>query len=340
MAQEASCSLSYKMEIEEIFLNKFGRLRSGWRLMIFALVVFFTIAQLFQLAHSAGSILEGNWGFVVQALILLIPATVVGWACGHSLEGLPLRALGWAFKRGWFTDFLRGALFGAASLLFATAIITVSGGYSFKLNAPLMLASTGQTLLISGIIFLIAAAGEEALFRGYPLQTMTRARFAWFGIIITSLVFAWGHLGNPNVAPAFTFINTTLAGVWLAVGYLRTRNLWFPLGVHWAWNWTMGAVLGLPVSGIERLTPAPLLRAADSGPGWLTGGSYGLEGGVACTIALLLSTIFIWRTRLLRADLELMRLTNQENPKRIEPPLTISPQPASNNYLSQETETE
>jgi hypothetical protein len=62
-------------------------------------------------------------------------------------------------------------------------------------------------------------------------------------------------------------------------------------------------LLGLPVSGIERLAPAPLLRAINSGPDWLTGGSYGIEGGAACTIALLISTLVIWRTKLIsRSD--------------------------------------
>jgi hypothetical protein len=48
----------------------------------------------------------------------------------------------------------------------------------------------------------------------------------------------------------------------------------------------MGAVLGLPVSGIDQLTPAPLLRATNMGPDWITGGAYGIEGGTACTLAL------------------------------------------------------
>lgn len=326
------------MEAEDIFLNKYGRLRSGWRFGIFALAAFVTIALLIQLGHAAGSILFGRWGYIVQALILLVPATIIGWSCGKFLEDLPWRALGWALTRGWLKDFLRGALVGAASLILATLIITIFGGYTFKLNAPVDFTTTGRTVLVSGVIFLLAAAGEEALFRGYALQTLTRARLAWVGIIITSVIFSLGHQGNPNVAPGFTFINTTIAGVWLAVAYLRTRNLWFPLGIHWSWNWTMGAVLGLPVSGIERLTPDPLMRATDSGPAWLTGGAYGLEGGLACTIALLLSTLFIWRTRLLFADEELLRLTSQENPKRAEAPVSIFQEPAADNYLSQENE--
>lgn len=209
-----------------------------------------------------------------------------------------------------------GTLFGAASLLLATAIATASGGFVFTFAASgIALAATLKTLAASCLIFIVAAAAEEITFRGYPLQTLLRTWPVWLALVPSSLLFAFIHLDNPNVVRGFTLVNTTLAGVWLAVAYVRTRSLWFPLGIHWSWNWTMGAILGLPVSGIEKLTPHPLLRAIDLGPAWLTGGAYGIEGGAACTIALALSTFFIWRTRLIYATQEMRQWTDGENPK-------------------------
>ncbi len=94
-----------------------------------------------------------------------------------------------------------------------------------------------------------------------------------------------------------------LAGLWLAVAYTRTRTLWFPLGIHFAWNYTQGALLGFPVSGITKIAPAPLVQItiADA-PAWLTGGDYGIEGGLACTVALIISTVFVWRMRTIKLD--------------------------------------
>src|SRR5215210_7229503 len=98
------------MEIQEIFLNRVGRLRSGWRLGIFAVLLILGIKLSVTLAvtsfslifgASSESILHGNWGFIVQGFILLVPATLIGWACGKFLEDLPPRALGWGFHRGW-----------------------------------------------------------------------------------------------------------------------------------------------------------------------------------------------------------------------------------------------
>lgn len=340
------------MKPSDIFINSVGRLRSGWRLLIFIVAAYLIAALLFGIvtfglslalgAPRAGQLLNSNWGHLLQSVILLMVGLLAGWGCGRLLEGLPFSALGWARHRGWLRDLLIGSALGIASLLVAVAFATAFGGFRFTLNNSVNLSATVTTVAISLFFFIIAAAAEETLFRGYPLQTMTRAHLAWVAILITSALFAQAHLNNPNVegwaflqTPAggmfrkvgWGFMNTTLAGVWLAVAYLRTRSLWFPLGIHWSWNWMMGAVLGLPVSGIENLTPSPLLRATDTGPAWLTGGAYGIEGGAACTLALIVSLVFIWRTRMVAPTPEMLVLTDQENPK--ERPFPIFPLPES-----------
>jgi hypothetical protein len=129
-------------------------------------------------------------------------------------------------------------------------------------------------------------------------------------IVITSLFFASAHLANPNTS-ILALTNTVLAGVWFSAAYLKTRSLWLPFAAHFAWNWFQGAIFGIPVSGITRVTTAPLLVQIDSGPAWLTGGSYGIEGGIACTAALLLSTALIYFLPILKADEKMMALTSE-----------------------------
>ncbi|MGH9967854.1 MAG: lysostaphin resistance A-like protein [Pyrinomonadaceae bacterium] len=317
------------MDIQKIFINQAGRLRSGWRLLVFVLVyvallwvitsgvrVVYALIRLFAPALSPGFLVSD----LVFRVILLTAALGAAFICTRWLEGLPWRAIGLSLHRGWIRDFLIGSAIGVASLALASAIATAGGGLRFSISPAGMFLQVAMTLALSGAVFIVAALAEEALFRGYALQTLTRAGLAWLGVLLTSVPFAAVHLNNPNVAK-FTFVNTALAGVWFAIAYLRTRSLWFPLGIHWAWNWALGSLFGLPVSGITRIAPHPLLQATDLGPAWLTGGSYGIEGGVACTITLIVSTIFIWRTRLLSATEEMMRLTSQENPTGINPPV-------------------
>ena len=126
-----------------------------------------------------------------------------------------------------------------------------------------MLPAAGKSFIASAVLLLVAALAEEAAFRGYPLQTLSRAHLVWLGILLTSLPFGFVHLGNPNVVPGVTFANTAFAGVWLAAAYLRTRSLWFPLGVHWGWNWALGWIFGLPISGL-RIVSHPLLLGDDA----------------------------------------------------------------------------
>ena len=295
------------------FLDDEGHLRSGWRVAIFV-VAFLICAQLgngllagllgLATRHVFGILAETWWYSAAGHVSILMAAMFMGWACGTLFEELPFRALGCLPHHGWLKNLAVGSAIGALSLLLAAGLALVSRGINFTFDRAGATA-VGKTLAVSLLIFLFAAVTEEMLFRGYPLQTLARANLAWLGVVLTSVPFAAVHLANPNVVPGFTFVNTALAGVWLAIAYLRTRSLWLPFGLHWSWNWTQASLLGLPVSGINRVAPAPVLRAFNAGPDWLTGGAYGIEGGAACTVALLVSIVIVWRTNLIaRFDLK------------------------------------
>ena len=315
-----------------IFFNDVGRLRSGWRLLTYLLLLI-----------VASIVWEQNvrvlYGFVstyrplphpefMLAMVyrggLLVIALGVGFLCAHILEELPWRSLGASFHNGWFKDFIVGSAIGFATLVVAVVIAIAGRGLSFSIN-PVDRTGIVRSMIGSGVIFVVAAFAEEALFRGYALQTLTRAKLAWLGVALTLALFGAAHLTNPNVVPGFTLANTAIAGLWFAIAYLRTRSLWLPLGLHWSWNWALGWFFGLPVSGLN-LTSHPLLKASDSGATWLTGGSYGIEGGTAATIALALSTLLVWRISIISADPELKKLTSEENP--VTDPSVLSIRPA------------
>ncbi len=318
--------------MRQVFLNEVGRLRSGWRVLLFGFAFFailLLIATFLWIGYVIFSSVGGPpvpYGAVLADLLfrinILVAALGAGYLCARLFEGLPWRSLGMTFHQGWLRDLLIGCAIGFAALTVAVGIATAFGGLRFSLGSSAlgMIRSLGG----SAVLLFVAALAEEALFRGYPLQTLTRARLAVFALLLTSVPFGLSHLDNPNAIPFATFANTALAGIWLGVAYLRTRSLWFPLGVHWAWNWALGGVFGLPISG-KNLISNPLLRGNDVGPAWLTGGAYGIEGGVACTIALVIFTLYIWRTRLLSATPELQKLTSEENPVLPPPVISIRP---------------
>jgi membrane protease YdiL (CAAX protease family) len=315
----------------EIFFNPVGRLRSGWRLLIFLLVLIVldivweqVVRTLYGFVSTYRSIPYPDFllGLAFRGGLLVI-ALGLGYLCAHILEELPWRSLGASFHKGWLRDLIIGSVLGFLTLAVAVVIAMAGRGISFSIN-QINSAGIIKSMIGSGVLLVVAAFAEEAMFRGYALQTLARAKLAWLGVAFTLALFGVAHLTNPNTVPGFTFINTAIAGLWFAIAYFRTRSLWLPLGLHWAWNWALGWFFGLPVSGLN-VASHPLMKASDTGPFWLTGGSYGIEGGLAGTIALALGTLVIWRISMISADPELKKLTSEENPVTHPSVLSIRP---------------
>jgi len=287
------------MQKPNILFGSDGKLRSGWRFAIFvALFVFlglvFGTAAMVIGTFIFGPPVPGSAVFLtINGVVSLTIALIVGWLCGKYLEGLPFEALGVSFNNRWLQNLLIGIVGGAATFAIGAGVGVLFGGLSFSFNSEAPTNSIISTLLISFLVFAAAAAFEEALFRGYILQTFVRSGLAWPAIVITSVAFGAVHIANPS-ANWISSVNTALAGIWFGVAYLKTRDLWFPTGLHLAWNWTQGSIFGVEVSGLTDIVKAPLLRETDIGPAWLTGGDYGIEGGIATTVALILSTAAIW----------------------------------------------
>ncbi len=311
--------------MNELFFNSVGRLRSGWRFIIaaFTILFFLLVSQgiLFFFIQiltrdEKASLLFTPFGLALNAFFSTIISTILGCFFGKVFEDLPLKTLGWVFNRTFAKDFIIGIIFGAISIAFAVLLALPTGGISLIKNQTSDLNSIIFTVISSFGVFFIAAASEEVMFRGYILQTMIRAKLAWLGILLTSIPFALVHLGNPD-ANLFSTLNTALAGIWFGVAYLKTRSLWFPFGLHLAWNWFQGAVFGINVSGISQIAPNPIFRAVDQGPTWLTGGHYGVEAGAVCTVALIISTLLIWFLPILKPTEDMLALTSQENPKEL-----------------------
>jgi hypothetical protein len=144
------------------------------------------------------------------------------------------------------------------------------------------------TLLFT--LILPAAFGEELLFRGYVLQKLYRTS-PGYAILVTSLLFAFAHGGNPAVGP-LAFTNIFLAGVLLGLMWDYDRTLWMPTVGHFAWNALSGPVLGHELSGLD-LGPT-LLTEVDPGPAWITGGDFGIEASAILTIAEVIAIGIVW----------------------------------------------
>lgn len=187
--------------------------------------------------------------------------------------------MGFSLK-GRLTDLFLGTALGAF-LISLGFIIQIGLGYievEKLLFAP--------TLFIGNLILMIlVAVHEEVLVRGYLLNSMMDVSNKYFALALTSILFGAMHLLNPNIS-TISFINIVLAGFLLGTSYIHSKNLWFPIGLHFSWNFFQGPVLGYEVSGQKMNS---IITQNISGNSLITGGEFGFEGSIIATILMIFS---------------------------------------------------
>lgn len=291
------------MDAQRIFIAD-GKLRPIWRcllsipMVILAVLVAGMLAG-FVLARATPQ------GRVVGAQFFALAALLAAFKLLTSLlDRRPLGSVGLAFCGRWHLELGMGVGIGALMILTVGALEQLLGAAHFTVNSasPGQFAGWGVGLLV---FLFVAGTDEELIFRGYPFQRLVDALGPAAAVALFSGAFGLVHLRNPDHTWLST-LNTMLVGVPLALAYLRTRALWLPIGIHFAWNFFQGYGLGLPVSGMEM--PISVLRAEVSGSALLTGGAYGPEGGLLATGVIVATTVYIARSRRIYISKEMRAL--------------------------------
>jgi hypothetical protein len=262
-----------------LLLGPDGTLRNGWKVALFLLAAysFNGVALLLRpgLPWLAG---HPAW-FPPQWCTFLAVLAATGFSL--SAEDRPLASVGLRLDRRWLAQLLAGILAGCALIGLMALAGYLAGGFHLVRNP----AATPGALALGLWLFLAVACSEELLFRGYLFQRLEAGIGPWATQLALAVLFALLHWGNPGMAGAtrvWASLNIALAGILLGLCYLRTRSLALPIGLHLAWNWTQGPLLGFGVSGNPSVgwwIPVGQRKAA-----WVTGGSFGLEASLACTL--------------------------------------------------------
>lgn len=180
----------------------------------------------------------------------------------------------------------------AALLMAAVGVLRWEGG----INADAALLGP---LFVLG---LVPGITEEIVARGVLLGVVERGLGTWAALAVSALLFGFGHAANPNATIWSSVAIAVEAGLLLGMAYVWTRSLWFVFGLHAAWNFTQGPLLGIPVSGLQI---EGLMNAKASGPELLSGGPFGAEASVL-TVALCVG-VAAWFTRKALADGRIVR---------------------------------
>ena len=229
-----------------------------------------------------------------QALAQLAVFGFLTWLLGRRVLKLSWSELGWSsIARG--RGFLVG-LGGAGALAVAALLVGVLIGGAYWLRDAGSVLDYVRVVTLTTVSLAPAALAEEVAFRGFPLVVLERAVGRGTAIVVLSGLFAVLHAWNPGVT-TLALGNIALAGVLLSLAFFAPGGIWTSWGAHLGWNASIAA-LDAPVSGLPFSIPF-----IDFNPGrdaWLTGGSFGPEGGLAATLVLGLGSV--WLARYLRKD--------------------------------------
>ena len=228
---------------------------------------------------------------------------------------------------GWLTWLVAVAVSGVMVALYALFVrlferqpakdiplgrLTAETAKGFGIGAGFMVSVVGVMLLTGlrkitgsgtdpaiGIIpaffnFIMVAVGEEIVFRGVLFRWIDEKWGFLTALIISALLFGAMHMGQPNATWWSSLAIAIEAGLMLGAAYKWSGTLWFPIGIHWAWNFFQGNIFGIAVSGSDA--GASLLHSAANGPDILTGGPFGAEASIITVIiGAALSAWFIFK---------------------------------------------
>jgi uncharacterized protein len=266
------------------FLNSQRRLRSGWWIAIFFLVLAGLLFPLLLGAREDGASVP-----IYQQALVVLTASLLCQGFRRSRFADLLGAFDWR----WPQQLLLGAMGGAVLMLVPALVLGATGAVSWQLNAE-WAGGIGPTLALIAA----AAVTEELLFRGFLFQRLIEGLGAWPAQLLIAALFTLTHsdaLAEQGTLGFLAGTNIFLASIAFGLAYLRTRSLAMPLGLHFAANAVQGPILGFGVSGDGQ--PGLLTPFFHGAPDWVTGGTFGLEAsvpGLVCVIAL---AAFLWRWR-------------------------------------------
>jgi len=204
----------------------------------------------------------------VGALLLTAIVLVAYWAYVRTIEKRPVVELS---GTRMFRELGVGVLLGALLFCVTVGLLAALGVYEVTgINGWAAMLATLPGFILFGVL-------EELVMRGIVFRIVEQSLGSWLALTISAAIFGLLHLVNPGTTLLNAGSVMIEAGVMLAAAYMVTRRLWLCIGIHAAWNFAEGGIFSGAVSGGGS---QGLLQAKLTGPTWLTGGPFGVEGSV------------------------------------------------------------
>ena len=227
------------------------------------------------------------WGSCAASFAIALTAN---WLTMRIFSTRRLVELGLWLTRASADNLALGLMGGAGAAALVLGPPLLMGAAHFGPLPPGDQASFGSLVFITTGL-MVAATGEELMMRGYAFQILLASCGTWTTIVPVGVVFALLHGGNPD-ATWFSVTNTAGFGILFGYAFLRSRDIWLPIGLHFGWNFTL-PLFGVNVSGLRmRMTGHEMVWSA--GKLW-SGGDYGPEASILTSGVMVLLALYIWK---------------------------------------------
>ncbi|HEV2445839.1 MAG TPA: type II CAAX endopeptidase family protein [Candidatus Sulfopaludibacter sp.] len=219
----------------------------------------------------------------------LVCALFVNWLLLRMFTTVSLPDLGLRWSRLSADNLALGMAGGVGAACLVLGLPVLVGAARF-VATPADQPSWGTVIFVS-LMLAAGSGGEEIFFRGFGFQVLL-ANFSPVPTIVpVGLVFALLHSANPHATwPGIA--NTAGFGILFGYAYLRSRDIWLPIGLHFGWNVTL-PIFGANVSGLRMKVMAHEM-AWTAGKLW-SGGGYGPEASILASAAIVGLFFYVWK---------------------------------------------
>jgi len=224
---------------------------------------------------------------VSNVATFLLAAVVANWLALRIYTNRRLVDAGLWLNRASGENLLVGIAGGVASACLVLAPPVLVGAAHFAYT-PADQPSVASIIFVT-FLLIAGATGEELLFRGYGFQVLLAGWGPWATIIPVGVLFGILHHDNPS-AGWFSTVNTAGFGILFGYAWLRSRDLWLPIGLHFGWNFTL-PLFGVNVSGL-RMKVTGYEMSWTAGNLW-SGGAYGPEASLLTSAVLILLFFYL-----------------------------------------------
>jgi hypothetical protein len=265
------------------------RLRAGWRLVIqMTILGWLLLLEIFAFAFARSFYhwqVSDTGLFILGILFQLIAFTLSVYMARRFLDRRSFLDLGLRMDEDTATEIFLGVI--TAAGLWMLVFFGMAALHWLDWQRA---SSSWFQVVLYFLLFCVVGFQEELLCRGYILKTITGGWNVFWGMLISSAIFAALHLGNPGVS-WMAMLGIFCAGMLLAFAAVRTGKLWLSIGLHTGWNFFEAVVFGFTTSGV--VIPA-LMKIHLTGPLLWTGGAFGPEAGLIILPALAVGAGLVW----------------------------------------------